>query len=63
MTNEAPTEIDRYQWGLIPFWADGPEQGINNARSETADEKRVFERSWDSRPCLVLSSGFYEWPR
>jgi putative SOS response-associated peptidase YedK len=61
ITNEAPHEIDRYHWGLIPFWADEPEEGIINARSETADEKRVFQQAWESRPCLVLSSGFYEW--
>ena len=28
ITNEAPDEIDRYHWGLIPFWADEPEEGI-----------------------------------
>jgi hypothetical protein len=39
VTNEAPDEIDRYHWGLIPFWADEPEERIINARSETADEK------------------------
>jgi putative SOS response-associated peptidase YedK len=61
ITNEAETEIDQYHWGLIPFWVDEPEEGIINARSETADEKRVFEKAWKSRPCLVLSSGFYEW--
>jgi putative SOS response-associated peptidase YedK len=59
--NEAPDEIDSYHWGLIPFWTDEPEEGIINARSETADEKRVFEQAWEFRPCLVLSSGFYEW--
>lgn len=46
---------------MIPFWADEPEEGIINARSETADEKRLFESAWESRPCPVLSSGFYEW--
>ncbi|SIR94290.1 Putative SOS response-associated peptidase YedK [Haladaptatus litoreus] len=61
ITNEAPDEIDQYHWGLIPFWADEPEEGIINARSETAGEKRVFQNAWNSRPCLVLSSGFYEW--
>ena len=61
ITNEAIDEIDQYHWGLIPFWADGPEEGIINARSETANEKRVFQDAWESRPCLVLSSGFYEW--
>ncbi len=45
ITNEAPDAIDRYHWGLIPFWADEPEEGIINARSETADEKIVFEQA------------------
>ena len=56
ITNESSDEIDAYHWGLIPFWADESEEGIIDARSETADEKRVFEQAWDSRPCLVLSS-------
>jgi len=42
--------IDAYHWGLIPFWADEPGEGIINARSETADEKRVFERAWNRAP-------------
>ncbi|WP_331232270.1 SOS response-associated peptidase [Natronorarus salvus] len=61
ITNEASEEIDQFHWGLIPFWADEPGEGIINARSETAHEKRTFEDAWESRPCLVLSSGFYEW--
>lgn len=61
ITNEVPDEIDRFYWGLIPPWADDPDEGIINARSETVGEKRVFQEAWKSRPCLVLSSGFYEW--
>ena len=61
VTNRATDEIDRYRWGLVPFWADEPEEGLVNARSETVAEKRVFRDAWESRPCLVLSSGFYEW--
>ena len=63
ITNEAPDEIDQYHWGLIPHWVDEPEDGFINARSETADEKRAFRNAWESRPCLVLSSGFYEWQK
>ncbi len=63
ITNEATDEIDQYHWGLVPFWADEPEEGIINVRSETASEKRVFADAWESRPCLVLSSGFYEWQK
>lgn len=61
ITSEATDEIDRFHWGLIPFWADEPDEGLVNARSETAGERRSFADAWESRPCLVLSSGFYEW--
>ncbi|WP_436926065.1 SOS response-associated peptidase [Halosimplex amylolyticum] len=61
ITNESTDAIEQYHWGLIPEWADEPEEGFINARSETAAEKRAFEDAWESRPCLVLSSGFYEW--
>ena len=61
ITNTATTEIDRYHWGLIPPWAEDPDEDIINARSETAAEKNAFRDAWGSRPCLVLSSGFYEW--
>lgn len=61
ITNEATEEIRQYRWGLIPRWADSPQSGFINARSETAPEKPAFENAWESRPCLVLSSGFYDW--
>ena len=62
ITNETPDEIDQYHWGLIPFWADEPEEGIINARSETAGEKRVFRmrgthgRAWSSHPDFTNGS-------
>lgn len=61
ITNEAPDEIERYRWGLIPSWAGEPSEGLSNARAETANETQPFRDAWASRPCLVLSSGFYEW--
>ena len=57
VTNESPDDIDRYHWGLIPFWADEPDEGIINARSETANEKRVFEQAWESRPASSSRQG------
>lgn len=61
ITSENPDEIDQYTWGFIPNLAGGPEQRFINARSETAHEKPAFRDAWVHRPCLVLTSGFYEW--
>jgi putative SOS response-associated peptidase YedK len=63
ISNGASDEIDQYTWGLLPPWADDLNDGFINARSETAHEKRSFKDAWESRPCLVLSSGFYEWQK
>lgn len=61
ITNEAPDEVTAYRWGLVPQWMDDPSDGFINARSETADEKPAFRDAWEERPCLVPSTGFYEW--
>jgi putative SOS response-associated peptidase YedK len=63
ISNDATDEIDQYIWGLLPHWATEPKEGFINARSETAHEKPSFRDAWAKRPCLVLSSGFYEWHR
>jgi putative SOS response-associated peptidase YedK len=61
ITAGAPAEIQRFHWGLKPSWADGDDEGFINARAETVAEKPAFADAWEARPCLVLSSGFYEW--
>jgi putative SOS response-associated peptidase YedK len=61
VTGADPAEIQRFHWGLRPSWAGADEGGHINARAETVAEKPAFADAWESRPCLVLSSGFYEW--
>ncbi len=61
VTNEAPERIVAYRWGLRPAWSESEDRGYINARAETACEKPAFAESWRQRPCLVPSSGFYEW--
>jgi putative SOS response-associated peptidase YedK len=58
--DEAPAEIRRARWGLIPAWG-GEGDGLINARAETAAEKPAFREAYDSRRCLVPADGFYEW--
>jgi len=50
-------------WGLIPSWAKDPAIGnrMINARVETVDSKPAFRRLVQSRRCVVLADGFYEW--
>jgi len=61
ITGDQSDVIQRFDWGFMPRWADADDEGFINARAETAHEKPAFSDAWESRPCLVLSSGFYEW--
>jgi putative SOS response-associated peptidase YedK len=51
------------RWGLIPHWAKDSAIGrkLLNARAETVHEKPSFYKSFQSKRCLVLADGFYEW--
>lgn len=63
ITNDEPTEMDNLQWGLLPHWANDPEDVPRpiNARSETVSEKPMFRDALEKRRCLILADGFYEW--
>ncbi len=51
------------RWGLIPSWAKEESVGSRmiNARAETLAEKASFKRLLNSRRCLIVADGFYEW--
>jgi len=67
ISNEEPTVISFFQWGLVPYWvqemhtADKIRVKTLNARSETIFEKPSFKRSILSKRYIVLVDGFYEW--
>jgi len=65
ITNEEPSVLNFFRWGLIPFWAKDPSIGnkLINAKAETIHEKPSFKNAFRSRRCLVLSDGFYEWKK
>jgi len=65
ISNDAPGELSRYSWGLIPFWAKDKSIGYKmiNARGETLTEKPAFRNAFRSRRCLVLADAFYEWKK
>jgi len=66
------TDSDRLrtlEWGLIPSWADGRDDGGHiNARAESLAEKPSFREAFHQTGgelaagrCLVPADGFYEW--
>jgi len=65
ITNEEPSVLNFFRWGLIPFWAKDPSIGnkLINAKAETIHEKPSFKNAFRSRRCLVLSDGFFEWKK
>jgi len=54
-----------FRWGLIPWWAKDISIGSRqfNARAETLENRRAFRQALESRRCLVVADGFYEWKR
>lgn len=63
ITNTAPGQIQRLQWGLVPAWVKDRTSGPQpiNARAETLTEKPSFRQLLQRRRCLVLADSFYEW--
>lgn len=63
-TDEKDKRIIRLQrWGLVPFWADSLNTGYSmiNARGESLNKKKSFQKPFKSQRCIVPASGFYEW--
>ena len=61
--HEGENWLDKFHWGLVPFWAKDPSIGSRmiNARAETVAEKPSFKNALKKRRCLIIADGFYEW--
>lgn len=46
ITDEAPAEIQAFEWGLVPPWAEDDDHAPINARAETAAETPSFRESF-----------------
>jgi putative SOS response-associated peptidase YedK len=51
------------KWGLVPAWASDPSIGnrMINARAESLTQRPSFRESLETRRCVILADGYYEW--
>jgi putative SOS response-associated peptidase YedK len=64
IASNSPSELQRFQWGLIPHWTGAqPANSSNliNARAEGITSKPSFRIPIRQRRCIVLADSFYEW--
>lgn len=57
--------LDRYRWGLIPFWAKDAKTGLKmiNARADRLAESGAYKHAFAKRRCIIPADGFYEWKK
>ena len=66
ITHLAPSEIQAFEWGLIPFWVkDAPaatkiSNMCLNARGESIFEKPAFRNAAKSQRCMIIVDGGFE---
>ena len=62
--NEGKLKTTFMYWGFISPWAKDPFDKSKprpfNARSETVEEKKLFQGSWKNKRCLIPATGFFE---
>ena len=62
--NEGKMKTTFMTWGFISPWAKDPFDKKRtrpfNARSETVEEKKLFQSSWRHKRCLIPATGFFE---
>ena len=60
--NTDPQHIVMAHWGIKPIWAikQGLSKEIINTQSASYN-KPTFKKGFESRRCLILADGFYEW--
>lgn len=63
LDGEGAPQVRQLKWGLVPSWANDPSIGnrMINARAESLAERPSFRESLETRRCVILADGYYEW--
>jgi len=65
ITSDSPAGVSTFYWGLAPDFSrnKGVSERIINLRAESILEKPAYRKALQTRRCLVLADGFYEWKK
>jgi len=56
-------QITSARWWLVPSWSDGPSTrfAMFNARSETIQQSKAFQKPFLHRRCIIPATSYIEW--
>lgn len=51
------------KWGFVPPFSADEKMGYSmiNAKSETLAERKAFKPSFETKRCVIIADGFFEW--
>src|SRR5665648_308155 len=61
--NNKDLKLSHFNWGFKQKWNKDVNNILINARGESIFSKPTFKESFNSKRCLILSNGFYEWKK
>ena len=63
LTCKSERIIQGMYWGLVPNWSKDKKIGSRmiNARIETLTKKPAYKNLVQSKRCIVIADGYYEW--
>lgn len=56
--NSDKKQLSLFNWGFSPSYTN---KKIINARAETIDQKKTFEKPFKNKKCIIPATSFFEW--
>lgn len=56
--NSDKKQLSLFNWGFSPSYTN---KKIINARAETIDQKKTFEKPFKNKRCIIPATSFFEW--
>lgn len=63
LSDRVKYRVGLIKWGFVPPFSTDEKVGymMINAKSETLHEKKAFKPSFETKRCVIIADGFFEW--